>query len=408
MNKENTMTQQLSIQYDVEEAEDIKHIKLGELFTKTASVNPAKHTDEEFELYSIPSYDNGMPDILKGSEIGSSKISIKENDVLLSRIVPHIRRCWVVSKSNDVRKIGSSEWIVFRSDKVIPYYLRYFLLSDSFHNRFIQTISGVGGSLMRARPSEVAKLKIPLPPLPIQQKIAQVLDRADALRQRNRQIIRHYDQLAQSVFLEMFSHAEGKLVNLEEVVKIQNGQVDPNVEPYSEMIHVGGANIESGTGNLINLKSAKEGMLISGKYLFTEDHVLYSKIRPYLNKVSKPGFTGICSADIYPIKPNSSLTKEYLMFLLRSIAFLNYANNNSGRANIPKINRKDLLKFEFQLPSFKKQSQFTEIMNNIEAQKQQQQHALAKSEELFQSLLQRAFKGELLAEAKTNPPMEMF
>ena len=316
----------------------------------------------------------------------------------------------VVFFDRDDRYLFSNFTSVLRpkSKEVYPKYLHYILFAThriGVTNLFQNKTTGILNLQLNRY---IQKIKIPLPPLPIQQKIAQVLDRADALRQRNRQIIHHYDQLAQSVFLEMFSHAEGKLVNLEEVVEIQNGQVDPNVEPYSEMIHVGGANIESGTGNLINLKSAKEGMLISGKYLFTEDHVLYSKIRPYLNKVSKPGFTGICSADIYPIKPNSSLTKEYLMFLLRSIAFLNYANNNSGRANIPKINRKDLLKFEFQLPSFKKQSQFTEIMNNIEAQKQQQQHALAKSDELFQSLLQRAFKGELLAEAKTNPQMEMF
>ena len=60
------------------------------------------------------------------------------------------------------------------------------------------------------------------------------------------------------------------------------------------------------------------------------------------------------------------------------------------------------------LPEFSYQNQFATIIQRIETQKQQQQQALAKSEELFQSLLQRAFRGELFTEAKAAPQMEMF
>ncbi|MCF5439869.1 hypothetical protein GIV92_25895, partial [Pseudomonas syringae] len=66
------------------------------------------------------------------------------------------------------------------------------------------TVAGVGGSLLRARPAEVAKIKIPLPPLPEQRRIAAILDKADALRAKRREAIAKLDQLLQSVFLEMF------------------------------------------------------------------------------------------------------------------------------------------------------------------------------------------------------------
>ena len=107
-----------------------------------------------------------------------------------------------------------------------------------------------------------------------------------------------------------------KKVVLADVVKVASGQVDPREEPYCDMPHVGGDNIESHTGKLFGLKTARELNLISGKYAFDEHDVLYSKIRPALNKVAAPDFKGICSADIYPIRPlNGKLCREYLVYL---------------------------------------------------------------------------------------------
>lgn len=87
------------------------------------------------------------------------------------------------------------------------------------------TVSGVGGSLLRARPAEVAKIKIPLPALDEQRRIAGILDKADALRAKRREAIAKLDQLLQSVFLDMFgdpitnpmSWPMGKLAELGEL-----------------------------------------------------------------------------------------------------------------------------------------------------------------------------------------------
>ena len=127
------------------------------------SVDPRKFPNDEFELFSIPAYDKGKPERILGSEIGSSKQILQPNDVLISRIVPHIRRTWVVPESNGLIQIGSSEWIIFRAKDFYPGYLRHYLLSDQFHAQFMSTVAGVGGSLLRARPVAVAKLEISLP-----------------------------------------------------------------------------------------------------------------------------------------------------------------------------------------------------------------------------------------------------
>lgn len=146
-------------------------IALGEIMRSPQSLDPRKYPNTEYSLFSIPAYDNGAPEITSGNKIGSSKKALQENDVLLSKIVPHIRRSWVV-KNQHHPMLGSSEWIIFNDPRVNPEYLRHYLLSDGFHAAFMSTVSGVGGSLNRARPSVVSNIKVPLPPVEEQRKIA--------------------------------------------------------------------------------------------------------------------------------------------------------------------------------------------------------------------------------------------
>ena len=148
-------------------------VPLGRLFAgRVESLDPRKFAKEVFELWSIPAFDSGTPEICEAGAIGSSKKCVEPDDVLLSRIVPHIRRAWVVQPpNNQLRQIASGEWIVFRTDRTMPEFLRRVLVSDPFHAQFMQTVSGVGGSLSRARPDAVKEIQIPLPPLDVQEEI---------------------------------------------------------------------------------------------------------------------------------------------------------------------------------------------------------------------------------------------
>ena len=193
-------------------------IEIGELMLKrNGSVDPSKFVDETFELHSIPAFDRGFPDIVKGSEIGSSKQLVQENDVMISKIVPHIRRASVVCKKGNFRQIASGEWIVFRSNKIYPDYLKHVLISDNFNKQFMATVSGVGGSLLRARPAFVSKIKIALPPLEEQRRIASILDQADELRQKRQQAIEKLDQLLQAIFIDMFGDPASNPKNFETI-----------------------------------------------------------------------------------------------------------------------------------------------------------------------------------------------
>ncbi len=171
---------------------------------RVESLDPAKYPDEMFDLYSIPSHDQGEPEVCRGADIGSTKKLVRPGDILLSRIVPHIRRVCIVGPERSRRQIASGEWIVFRNADICPSYLRYSLLSDKFHKQFMQTVAGVGGSLLRARPSGVERLCIPIPSVAEQKRIAGILDKADAIRRKRRQALQLADDFLRSTFLEMF------------------------------------------------------------------------------------------------------------------------------------------------------------------------------------------------------------
>lgn len=269
---------------------------------------------------------------------------------------------------------------------LLPKFLFYFCLDYNFerHNKAV-TIP----SLTKA---DLLKIDIPLPPKSTQLAIVSELDKINELIRLKKEQLKDFDNLAQSLFYEMFGEGKCLRKKLKDIVKIQSGQVSPLEEPYSEMIHIGPANIESNTGRLLNLKTAKEENLISGKYLFDSSMVLYSKIRPNLNKVTIPSFEGICSADMYPIIPLESIDKNFLLFLLKQKEFLTYAISNSGRANIPKINREALLNYEAILPPLSLQRLFAQRIEQIEGEKSEVQKSIQDLETLLASRMQYWFE----------------
>lgn len=333
---------------------------------RNGSVDPSKFPDEVFELLSIPAFDAGRPEVVQGRDIGSSKQVVQPGDVLLSKIVPHIRRAWVVSPTTSHRLIASGEWIVFRDERFLPGYLKHLLTADGFHRQFMQTVSGVGGSLLRARPSEVAKILVPVPSKVEQQRVATILDKADSLRRKRQEAIHLAHDFLRAVFIDMFGGldiASNPTVRLADVVTLDAPMVDPTHEDFADLLHVGPDRIEKGNGQLMECETARAEGLISKKFLFDERYVLYSKIRPTLKKCALAEFRGLCSADMYPVRPSrDDMTREFIWGLLLSDVFDRYVSTLADRANIPKLNRVELNAFEFRVPPVELQRKYSAIV----------------------------------------------
>jgi type I restriction enzyme S subunit len=147
------------------------------------------------------------------------------------------------------------------------------------------------------------------------------------------------------------------------VARLGEGQVSPLEEAYADLVHVGPENIEANTGRLLRCRTAKELGLRSGKYLFDENAIVYSKIRPNLNKVCVPGFTGLCSADSYPIwSIDGEAERSFLLQFMRSPLFLRQAIATSTRTGMPKINRADLNRLLVPLPPIGLQTRIGQLL----------------------------------------------
>lgn len=283
-----------------------------------------------------------------------------------------------------------------KSEEVFLKYIYYYLSG----NIYILENGFKGAGLKHISKDYLQNIEIPLPPLPQQQKIANILDAANALRQNDKALIAKYDELTQALFLDMFGDIKANskkwdLKPFEYFAKFDTRMTSDFVK-YAKHPHIGIANIEKETGKLIDYKLISEENLTSGKYIFDESHIIYSKIRPNLNKVALPNFSGLCSADSYPLKVIiENANRIFFAYVLRSESFVDFILTHSTRTNIPKANKEQMKKYIGIAPPIKLQNQFADSTLLIEEQKAIAQKSLEKSEELFNSLLQKAFKEEL-------------
>ncbi len=136
------------------------------------TIEPAKTPEQAFELYSVPIFNTGRPEIVFGKEIGSNKQYVEKETVLICKINPRINRVWVVGDFSEYPKIASTEWIPFKKvEGILPLFLSYYMQTSDFRDYLAQNVSGVGGSLMRARTNALEEYPFLYPPLPEQERI---------------------------------------------------------------------------------------------------------------------------------------------------------------------------------------------------------------------------------------------
>ena len=160
-----------------------------------------------------------------------------------------------------------------------------------------------------------------------------------------------------------------EVVSFNECADIDTNMVH-DFKGYEKYPHIGIDSIEKETGRLIGYRTIAEDNVISGKYLFTPAHIIYSKIRPNLNKVAMPNFNGLCSADAYPILVKQEIcNREFFGYTLRSKYFLDYILSLSNRTNLPKVNKKQVEGFTLPLPPIELQDQFADFVKNVDKSK---------------------------------------
>lgn len=317
-------------------------IPCGDLMrTDVKSFDPRTKAEDKYELWSIPAYDLGKPEIIYGHEIGSAKKIVTPGDVLLSKIVPHIRRSWVVDGRNEnILKIASTEWIVFNSDKVIPHFLQRILTSDPFHNQFMMTLTGVGGSLTRANPKAVSEILIPLPPLNIQEEIVAEI-------QRYQKVIDGAKMVVDSYKPQIVMDPEWEMVELGKVCSIDPKKSEVSSLPADMPVSfVPMADLNENQIDFVPKQIKPLGEVIKGYTYFKEDDVLLAKVTPCFEN-GKAGIAkglvngiGFGSSEYYVIRPNENILSTWIYLNIITDEFRKQGKlNMTGTGGLQRVPR---------------------------------------------------------------------
>ncbi|MES0491248.1 MAG: restriction endonuclease subunit S [Leptospirales bacterium] len=334
-------------------------------------------------------------------------VALQENDVLLNITGASVARCCIIPTDYLPARVNQHVSIIRTNKELVdPTFLNLLLTSKFYKDKLLFT--GEQGATRQAITKAQLEVFIIAYPksLPEQKRIVSILDKAFAViakaKSNAEQNLKNAKELFESYLQSVFENKgnEWEEKTLGEVCEISSKLIDPRKPEFQNLIHIGAGNIESQKGTLLELKTAKEENLISGKFLFDESMVLYSKIRPYLMKVVNCDFQGLCSADIYPLSPSKKkMTKDFLYHMLLSKDFTEYAILGSERAGMPKVNRNHLFAYKLYLPTLKTQQTIVAKLDalSVETKKLETiyQQKLNDLDELKKSILQKAFSGEL-------------
>ena len=241
------------------------------------------------------------------------------------------------------------------------------------HKEYLNSL-GRGATFKEISKAIVENIEICLPTLEKQEKYADILEQCNGIIQIKKGQLRKLETLVKSRFIELFgdlkTNSKGwQIVGFKDCADIDTNMVH-DFEGYEDYPHIGIDSIEKETGKLIGYRTIAEDGIISGKYLFTPEHIIYSKIRPNLNKVAMPDFDGLCSADAYPILVKEGIcNREYFGYTLRSQYFLDYILAFSNRTNLPKVNKSQVEGFVLPLPPIELQNQFSDFVVSTDKSK---------------------------------------
>lgn len=324
---------------------------------------------------------------------------LEDGDLLMSHInsVQYLGRTVLYVKQSDETIIHGMNLLRLkaRRDVINPAYAKYCFYGHPFRSQIRKIIKkSVNQASFAVK--DLKQIKLNIPALSEQNEIVMILDKIQQVLAHRIDELSKLDDLIKARFVELFgdlkTNSKGwQIVGFKDCADIDTNMVH-DFEGYEDYPHIGIDSIEKETGRLIGYRTIAEDGIISGKYLFTPEHIIYSKIRPNLNKVAMPDFDGLCSADAYPILVKEGIcNREYFGYTLRSQYFLDYILAFSNRTNLPKVNKSQVEGFVLPLPPIEVQEQFAAFVAQTDKSKVKVQKALDETQKLFDSLMQQYF-----------------
>ncbi|WP_067429039.1 restriction endonuclease subunit S domain-containing protein [Nocardioides jensenii] len=306
------------------------------------------------------------------------------------------------------RGLISPMYTVFRTDdsRVDPAFLIRYLKSPRALALYPQLGKGAVHRRKAISLAALGNLPVLLPPLPEQRRIAAILDHADTLRAKRRQVLAHLDSLTQSIFNDMFADVLERTRLKDMGVDFISGKNvlgdDMDAHPVNRVIKVSA--ISGGTFIPSESKPMPRDYSPPETHRLRSGDILFGRASGSLELLGATAVVDDAPDDYFlPDKvwrltttASGPVTKGFILGVLRSAdarAFIRHTA--SGAAGVRNIGKAKLLEYEAPLPRIDRQLDFAERIEKIDRERAALQRALSADDELFNSLQSRAFRGEL-------------
>ena len=376
----------------------MKKVKLGEV----CEIRIGKTPNRSQTLYWGGDYPWLSISDMKGKILCTTKEKITQEAVQKEKMQIVSKGTVVMSFKLSIGKVGIlaenmytneaiANFVVKNNKMLFNEYLYYALQGMNFDSLTDRAV--MGKTLNKAK---LNNLSIVYNEPFMQQQIVLRLDGVNKLIESRKQQLSELSKLVKSRFNEMFgdlllNEFKWDYASFNEFAKFDTKMIS-DFSNFIDLPHIGIDSIEKNTGKLIGYRTVGEDQISSGKYLFTKKHIIYSKIRPNLNKVALPDFMGVCSADAYPILTvDEKMNRIFLAHVLRSDYFLNFILSFSSRTNLPKVNKSQISKFVCPLPPLSLQNEFADFVAQVDKSQLAIQKSLEELETLKKSLMQEYF-----------------
>lgn len=385
-----------------------KRDKLGNYIEQIRGISykPNDVSEEAKEGYKVLLRANSIKDnklilndlVYVKDELIKEKQFIKCNDILMaasSGSKEIVGKC-VQIKNDTEYTFGAFCKLIRCKENINPNYVAYFFRTPYYR----ATISAVvnGANINNLKNEHIDNLDIPLASKETQNKIVEVLDKAQELIDKRKEQIEALDELVKSRFIEMFGDP---VLNTKGWARKKMNDVAPTVSYKGDFNEnkiwlLNLDMIESDTGNIIMYNYVSKDQIGNSTCTFDTTNVLYSKLRPYLNKVVIPNEIGYATSEMIPLQPiKKIINRYYLTYMLRNKSFVVYISEKVSGAKMPRVTMNDFKDFKVPIPPIELQNQFAEFVNQIDKLKLEMKTSLKELEDNFNSLMQKAFKGEL-------------
>jgi len=245
-------------------------------------------------------------------------------------------------------------------------YLYYFM------TRYIQDLRrlSIGGVIKYIKLGNLTDAEISLPDIEEQKVACKKLEKVKNIIDKKESQLFYLDNLIKARFVEMFGDvvANDKNWSTEPISRVAPTN-SPKIK-INEMVWLLNLDmVESQSGKVIDKIIVSEDKINASTCAFDEKNVLYSKLRPYLNKVVLPDQGGYCTTELVPLKPGEKITREFLAALLRTDTFVGYINEKTAGTKMPRVSMNVFKQFECILPPIALQQQFSEFYKQVDKSK---------------------------------------